>query len=316
MKKYFIISGGAGFVASNLIKSLISNKNNIIIAIDDFTLGHKANISKFKKKNNFFFFKQDINKIDLVLKKLKYFDFKNNPSFFYHLAANSDVKKPQNFPNVDIEKTLLTTISSVKIFNALKLKYFIFTSSPVIYGEVNKPINKNTKELPISNYGYAKLFSEKYISKAINKKASVWVFRFPNVVGPFLTHGILFDFNIKLKKNKSNLKVLGNGKQKKPYLHVDDIVRAIKIPIKSKFSYNYFSYNLSPKDDGIEISKIAKLFIKLKGLNIPIIYQGGARGWEGDVPKYSYDYKNKQDLNWQPRFSSISSIKKAIKDIL
>ncbi|MDC6448491.1 NAD-dependent epimerase/dehydratase family protein, partial [Alphaproteobacteria bacterium] len=217
---------------------------------------------------------------------------------------------------VDIEKTLLTTISSVKIFNKLKLKYFIFTSSPVIYGEVNKPINKYSKELPISNYGFSKLFSEKYILKAINKNSSVWIFRFPNVVGPLLTHGILFDFNIKLKKNNKYLKVLGNGQQKKPYLHVDDIIKGITIPIRKKLINKKFIYNLSPKDNGIEISKIAELFIKLKKLNIPIIYEGGIRGWEGDVPKYSYDYKDKQDIKWEPKFNSLSSIKKAIKDIL
>lgn len=109
---------------------------------------------------------------------------------------------------------------------------------------------------------------------------------------------------------------MGNGFQQKPYLYVDDIVNAISTPVKKKeFSFGLKEFNLSPRDDGIKIGKIAELFLKYKKLNIPIVYSGGERGWDGDVPKYSYDYKKNNGLKWIPKHNSISSIIKTIKKL-
>ena len=315
MKNLIIISGSAGFVGTNLVKYLLKNKENLIVGFDDFTLGTKK-LSAINNSKRYKFYNIDINKTNKVKKILsKYLTYKYN-SFFYHLASNSDVKKSENI-KIDTEKTLLTTISSTKIFLDLKLNHFIFTSSPVVYGDVKKPINNNTKKNPISNYGFAKYFSEIYIKKKIkSKKCSRWIFRFPNVVGPYLTHGILYDFNKKIKKDKKNLQVLGDGNQQKPYLYVEDIVKAICMPVE-KFNKTVIhkEMNLSPLDNGISVKSIVELFLKIKKLKMSINYSGGSRGWIGDVPRYSYDFKKNKNAFWQPSYNSRSSIIKTIKVI-
>ena len=317
MKNLIVVTGSAGFIGSHLVKYLLRNKQNLIIGIDDFTLGNNK-LVKINKSKRYEFYNIDLNNFQRVKNIILSYSPEKYNTFFYHLASNSDVKKSENL-KIDNEKTLLTTITSTKLFLDLKFNHFIFTSSPVVFGEVKKPINYNTRKNPISNYGYAKYFSEIYVKNNIkSKKTSRWIFRFPNVVGANATHGILFDFNKKIKKDPKKLEVLGDGTQQKPYLYVDDIVRAIGLPV-TKFvnCKKNFEINLSPMDDGISVKRIVELFIKYKKLkNINIIYRGGKRGWKGDVPKYSYDYRKNQVINWQPRYNSISSIVKAIKVIL
>tara|TARA_A100001015_G_scaffold13494_1_gene15744 strand:+ start:6183 stop:7136 length:954 start_codon:yes stop_codon:yes gene_type:complete len=316
MKNLIVVTGSAGFVGANLIKHLLKNTQNLIIGFDDFTLGNKKLVN-LNKSRRYKFYNLDINNYNKVKKIINKYNYEKYNCFFYHLASNSDVKKSEDL-KIDTEKTLLTTISASRLFLELGFNHFIFTSSPVVFGEVSKPINYNTKMNPISNYGFAKYFSEIYIKKnIISKNVSRWLFRFPNVVGPHLTHGILYDFNNKIKKNNKYLEVLGDGNQQKPYLYVSDIVKAISLPTTKKF-LNFKGFqelNLSPLDNGIKVRDIVELFVKYKKLKIKIKYSGGKRGWKGDVPKYSYDFKKNKHSLWMPRFNSKNSIIKSIKDL-
>ena len=149
---------------------------------------------------------------------------------------------------------------------------------------------------PISNYGETKLISELYIENFCKKlKLNYLILRFPNVVGKPFTHGIIFDLAKKLIKNKY-LNVLGNGNQKKPYVHVSELVESMHYLIKKKNKFKL--YLIGPKDKGITVKQIVKTLKSNFKIEKKIIYQKQVHGWPGDVPIYSYNTSRlrKEDL--------------------
>ena len=280
----FFITGGAGFIGSHFVDYLLKKKHKVIV-YDNLILGSKKNLSKNFQNKNFKFIKGDI----LNYQKLK--SSMKNVNVVIHLAANSDIIKSSNDPIIEIKNGTMGTSNVLEAMRFNNIKEIIFTSSNVVYGEVKKlPIKENYGPLfPISFYGASKLACEALISAYChNYKFKSWIFRFANVVGPRTTHGIIFDFFRKVNKNKNELIVLGDGNQSKPYIHVDDIVRAAYyIYCNIKKEVNFFNLGT---DGFTSVKKIAKEFLKFMNLkDTKIIYKGGKRGWPGDVSKVRLD---------------------------
>ncbi len=317
-KNTIIITGSAGMLSSELIKKLI-NKNLIIVGIDNFRLGSKKNIKKFLKFKNFHFFKIDLNK-KISNKKLINFMKNKKISDIWHFAANSDIKKGVNNPDVDYEDTFLTTYNVLKFFSKFltKKSKFIFTSSSAIYGEIKGKITDQTFPLrPQSNYGSMKLASESIISSFsyLNGFKS-FIFRLPNVVGKNLTHGVIYDLSNKIrKKNVKFLQVLGNGNQRKPYSHASEIINCMTY-IKSKYHLNLVNhYNIGNNDKGVKVKYIVKLLKKKYSFKKKIVFQKSKFGWKGDIPKYQYNSKKLQKIGFKFLMNSEQAIKKTINEL-
>ena len=211
----------------------------------------------------------------------------------------------------------MTTFHVIKEMENFKIYNLYFASSSAIYGDHgNIKVSENSGPYePISNYGAMKLASEGICTAAYEKfLKKLIIFRFPNVIGIPATHGVIFDFINKIIKSKyQKLQVLGNGKQKKNYLHVSDLIDAmlkIKNSTKGKRIINIGQY-----DNGVEVQWIAEQVTK-KFKNIEIEYEKNSKGWVGDVPKFNYQLKNLKNLGWRPKLSSKEAIKKSINDIL
>jgi len=306
MKK--LIVGGAGFIGSALVKKLSIQRHEIIV-IDKLSLGSKKNIKDYPIS----FYKADINNIGAVLKILKKH---KNIDEIWHLAANSDIPSGVSSIDVDLKDTFMSTVSILRIMKIIKCKRIYFASSSAIYGiNKNKLHEKMGPLFPISNYGAMKLSSEALLSASLETYVEkVCIYRFPNVVGVPATHGVILDFMKKLRKNKKTLNVLGNGLQKKAYLHVDDLINAMCfINDKTKKGMNYF--NIGPDDNGVLVSRIAEEVVKLISPQAKINYQTTDRGWPGDVPNFSYSINKLSKLGWSPTMSSLDAIKKAIRQI-
>jgi len=219
-----LITGGAGFIGSHLCDALI-NKNHNLTVVDNLILGREENINHLNSNPNFRFIKKDL--LDIIfLEEL----FKNNAfDVVFHMAANSDIQKGGNDPKVDYELTFMTTYNVLQCMRKLNVKQLVFASTSAIYGETNELLTENYGPLlPVSNYGASKLSCEAFISAfSASYGIQAWITRFPNVVGERLTHGVIYDFIHKLKKNSNELEVLGNGEQYKPYVYVKDIVEGI-----------------------------------------------------------------------------------------
>ncbi len=318
-KKNILITGVAGMIGSELLARFIHNKKYLIIGIDNFTLGKKQYIDKYLKYQNFKFFNINIsNKIKN--KKLTKLIKGKKIDEIWHLAANSDIKSGIINSEVDYKNTFLTTYH---ILNFIKKKMkndskLIFTSSSAVFGDVKKIIKENMPALySCSNYGSMKLASEAIISSfSFLNNIKSFVFRLPNVVGKNLTHGVVFDLANKLKdKRNKNLKVLGNGKQCKPYSHGSEIVDCM-IYVRNKSNKNFINYyNIGNNDKGVKVEKIVNLLIKKFNFKKKILYEKKSFGWKGDVPKYSYSTKKINKLGFKFKLSSLDAIKKTIDEL-
>jgi UDP-glucose 4-epimerase len=312
-----VVTGVAGLIGSNLSEKLIRKGYNVI-GIDNLKLGKLKNLNHLIRNKNFSFHNLDLSnqkKTDNFFLKIT---SKYKISTIWHLAANSDIKKGSVNFQIDFNDTFLTSIYLLKICKKFSINNFYFASSSAVYGDLgNIKIKEiNGPLLPVSNYGSSKLASEAYISSAAEiflKKALI--FRFPNVVGKPLTHGVIFDFHKKLKKNSKKLNVLGNGLQKKIYMHVSDLLDAMFF-LEKKFKKGIHVCNIGPNDKGVEVRKIAKLMSSKFGNKTNIIYQKKKIGWVGDIPSFQYDvskikklgFKKKTLNSWQAILKSVSEI--------
>lgn len=310
--KSILITGGAGFIGCHLTQKLLE-EGNYVICIDDFTLGNEQNMASFINDKNFKFIKEDVTNVDIILKRLE----NNNIDIIYHLAANSDIQKGGKNPEVDFHHTLKTTYAALEIARIKGIKNFFFASTSAIYGDRKDEIlSENLGNLrPISYYGASKLASESLISAYtyMNEMNAV-IFRFPNVIGPNLTHGVIFDFVQKLKANPQKLQILGDGTQSKPYIYVCDLVEVI-LKMTKDISEGVEIYNIGVEGT-TSVTKIADIVCEELGLkNVKYEYTGGNVGWKGDVPKFQYDLTKIHSKGWKASHNSDESVKETVKHL-
>ena len=311
-KNRALVTGSAGFIGSHLVDKLLFSGYNVV-GIDNFSLGNLDNITHLSGKSNFVQLDFDLADTSSLDKVFSQYDF----DVIFHFAANSDVKLGSKDTSVDINSNFYTTRNLLEKMVDRKISKIVFASTSAIYGSLNGDISESQGPLfPTSLYGASKLASEAFISTYCNLFGiQAWLFRFPNVVGPRLTHGVIYDFIAKLTSNPNELEVLGDGKQEKPYLHVFDLLDAISMAYdKSQEMINFF--NVGP-DSTTSVKDISKFLIKSMSLSdVKVSYTGGKIGWPGDVAKVSYDTSKIKEIGWKPSFSSNEAVKIAIKENL
>ena len=288
-----------------------------VVGLDNMLLGRHANLASARQNPNFIFRELDVNDIPKCLDFLKAEAGSAGFQTLWHMAANSDIGVGGLNPDVDLQATFLTTYNSLKLMESLGIPEIAFASSSAIYGPHDGVLREETGPLfPISNYGAMKLASEGAITAGLERFGKrAWIFRFPNVVGPRSTHGIIFDFLKKLKKTPHELEVLGDGTQQKPYLHSQELIDAmIFIFEKSRERLNCF--NVAPPDSSTTVRYIAEAVVRAAAPNARIRYTGGSRGWVGDVPKFQYSIAKVQKLGWSPKMTSNEAIERAIRENL
>src|SRR5882724_11149998 len=283
-----LVTGAAGFIGSHLVERLLALGQRVI-GLDNFVLGSKANLNQAMGSERFLFREQDVNDYNSCLEFLRAAAAQSPIETVWHLAANSDIQAGGQDPEVDLRLTFITTWNVLKLMQELRIPRIIFASSSAIYGEHEEILTEDSGPLlPISNYGAMKLASEGIISAALERFLErAWICRFPNVVGSRATHGVIYDFIRKLRNNPSELEVLGDGTQDKPYLHVSELIDAmIWIYQRSAARLNYF--NIAPASGKTTVRYIAEAVVEAAAPEATIRYTGGTRGWIGDVPRFSY----------------------------
>ena len=311
-----MVVGGAGFIGSHLCDALLANGHKVV-CVDNFSLGTKENIRHLQKNDKFTLYETDAadkNALDEVFDKTK-------PEIVYHLAANSDIQASAVNPDVEYRNTYTTTYNVLYCMRKYGIKKLFFASTSAVYGDKRDVIlDENTPNLsPISYYGAAKLGSEALISAFtyMNDLCSL-IFRFPNVIGPRLTHGVLFDFIRKLQKDGSHLEILGDGRQTKPYIYVTDLINAIiRFTLADDVKRTGVSlYNLGV-DGETSVTHIADMLCEEMGLNaVQYHYTGGEGGWKGDVPRFRYCIDKIHKEGWKAEYTSDEAVRKKIQNVL
>lgn len=304
-----LVAGGAGFIGSHLCDALLSKDNTVIVA-DKLIMGSK-NIEHLSQNKNFKFCEMELADQDNVDKLFK----DNKIDIVYHMAANSDIQKSANDTSIDFNDTLLTTRVLLESMRKNNVKNIFFASTSAVYGEMpDIVLNEETGGLkPVSYYGGAKLASEALISSYVSMcDMNAVIFRFPNVIGPRLTHGVVYDFVKKLRNNPKELLILGNGTQCKPYIYVTDLVNAI-VKLTEQFEPGVEIFNISVMSEGTSVTHIAEIVVDVLGLSdVEFKYTGGDRGWKGDVPRFKYDISKVLATGWKPEYTSDEAVRKAV----
>jgi UDP-glucose 4-epimerase len=304
-----IVTGAAGFIATNLIPRLAGHE---VHGIDNFFLGRPEYVDRSKRQDGFAFHQLDLLHRDAVA---DLFDAVR-PDLVWHLAANSDISFGTTYTDFDLKGGTLVTYNVLEAMRLSGCRRLIFSSSGAIYGEPEiMPTPENYGPLfPISLYAASKLACESLITAfAHNYGMKVWMYRFGNICGPFPTHGVIFDFVLKLQKDPKRLDMLGNGTQSKPYVHVEDCLDGMQFGYEhAKADVN--CYNLAV-GGATSVNDIAKWTIEAMGLEDVEIHRGSEpRGWRGDVAQVRLDTTRMDALGWRPKLSSDDAVKRAIRE--
>lgn len=311
-----LVTGGAGFIGSHLVRSLILLKGyDQIIAYDNLSTGKIENMKDLLRYTNFRLIEADLLDSSTLEKAV------NTCDAVFHLAASSNVPLGTVNSRIDYEQNLMTTYELLEAMRkSPHCKKMIFASTSAIYGEVDKqPISEGYSfPEPISLYGATKLACESLISGYCHMyDMSSVIVRLANVIGPG-THGVVHDFISKLTSNPEYLEILGNGMQRKSYLYISDCIEALikLLPIVEKKKFDIFNLG---SDDNITVSNIADIIIhelQLSDVERRFNDQYDGRGWIGDVREFMLDCSKMKQTGWHPRFKSKEAVTVTIRDYL
>jgi UDP-glucose 4-epimerase len=299
------ITGGAGFIGSHLVDKL--SKRNGVTVYDNLSTGREEFIADHFDDPFFKFVKGDLLDVGTLLSSVRGHDT------VWHMAANPDIRKGTASTMVDLEQNTIATYNMLECARRADVKSIVFSSTSTIYGRANViPTPEDYGPcLPISLYGASKLACEGLVSayaELYGMKA--WIYRFANIVGHRSTHGILFDLVQKLNGNRKLLEVLGDGKQRKSYLLVEECVEGMIYGFKhAKDKVNYFNLGAA---DQITVKRIVEVLLEETRLrNVKVKYTGGESGWKGDVPVFLLSNKKMAKLGWKPKHDSEQAVREA-----
>ncbi len=311
-----LVAGGAGFIGSNLTETLLE-KGHQVACVDNMSLGNTDNLAAAMKHPSFNLYEGDICDREFLTDVFK----KEQPEYVFHLAANSDIQASAKNPDVEYRNTYSTTFNLLSCMREYGVKRFFFASTSAVYGD--KPgimLDENTPNLePISYYGAAKLGSEALISAfSYMNDFKALVFRFPNVIGPHLTHGVIFDFIRKLQSDPKNLEILGDGNQTKPYIYVADLVEAITYFMNEieDAQQPVTLYNIGV-NTATSVKRIADIICEeMKLEDVVYHFTGGAGGWKGDVPRFTYCLDKVHNAGWAAERESDDAVRRTVRHVL
>jgi UDP-glucose 4-epimerase len=309
-----LVFGGAGFIGSHVVDYLLEkNLANSVIAYDNFSSGQHWHLRRHNADPRLKVYEKDIYDPDI-------FQAAEGADLAFHLASNPDIAKALVEPDIDFRQgTALTQI----VLEALRkggCRHLLYASGSGVYGDAGTEcVTENFAPMrPISTYGASKLAGEALISSycaMFDLKASA--FRFGNVVGGRQTHGVAYDFLRKLRADSSRLAVMGDGRQSKPYIDVDDVVEAMFAAYRGQ-SAAFDAYNVAP-DDFLSVREIVEIVLQERRIprdRCAVAYGDGSRGWKGDVPVVRLDCAKIRALGWSNRYTSAEAMHRSVQAML
>jgi len=323
-----LVTGGAGFMGSHVVDALIERGYEVVV-IDNLSAGSLSFLEEHFGNKRFRF-----HRADLLNDPLR--NFFEGCDAVWHLAANPEVRIGAENPKIHIEQNVLATHKVLEEMRKAGIKTLVFTSTSTIYGEAEQiPTPENYGPLlPISLYGASKLACEALISAYCHTFGmNAVIYRFANVVGKRLRHGVIYDFIMKLKRNPNELEILGDGTQTKSYIYIDDCINAMFFGLKAMSCESEERergrsegneedeegitriFNIGT-EDAVSVRRIAEIVCEELGLKPRFKFTGGKRGWKGDVRTMLLDASALRSLGWRPKFKSEEAVRRATQDLI
>ena len=301
------ITGCAGFIGSSLVDRLIT-EGHLVVGIDNFSTGQPRFLDPALKSARFKLVQGDLLDEKILREVMK------GCEVVFHLAANADVRFGTEHPRRDLEQNTIATHNVLEAMRANGIKRIAFSSTGSVYGETSVIPTPEDAPFPIqtSLYGASKLAGEGLIAAYCEGFGfESCIFRFVSILGERYTHGHVFDFYKQLKQDPDRLRVLGDGRQRKSYLYVQDCVDAMLVAME-RAPERVGIFNLGV-DGYCEVNDSIHWISEALGVNPTLDYSGGDRGWTGDNPFIFLDTKKIRSLGWQPKVSIREGVVRTVK---
>jgi UDP-glucose 4-epimerase len=304
-----VVTGGAGAIGSVLVRTLLERGHEVRV-VDNMSSGHRDHLPSPEKTPRLSIVEADLRE------PATYETAFRGASAVWHLAANTDIRRGSADPRLDFEQGTFATFQVLETARRHTVPRFFFSSSSVVYGYPSVlPTPESYGPLePQSLYGAAKLAAEGMCCAfAHSYGLKVYLFRFANIIGPGMTHGVLHDFFEKLRRDPTRLEVLGDGRQSKSYLRTEECVEGMLVAAeRASEPVNIFNLG-SP--DRISAREIAEKVVAAHGGRARIEFTGGDRGWTGDVPQQLLAIERIGKLGWRPRLTSAAAVDRTIEEM-
>jgi UDP-glucose 4-epimerase len=305
--RHVFVTGGAGFIGSHVADALLERGARVTV-YDNFSTGFREFLPKHEHCRVVEGDLLDQKKLDEAIR---------GAQFVFHLAANADIKDNLKDPRKCIDQNIVATQNVLEAMRKAGVREVAFSSTGSVYGDATVIPTPEDAPFPVqtSIYATSKVAAEGLLSSyALGYEFRSWVFRFVSLLGPRYTHGHVIDFWRKLKRDPSRLEVLGNGKQKKSYLHVSDCVAAMLVAIdRGRDAINVFNLG---HEDWIDVDASIRIITRTMEVTPRLEYAGGERGWVGDSPRILLDTKRIKSLGWAPTKTIEESVVETLKFLM
>ena len=304
---HYIVTGCAGFIGSNLADRLLADGHQVT-GIDNFSTGQRRFLEHATKHPRYRLIEVDLLDLDGLTAAFR------GGEFVVHFAANADVRFGTHHPRKDLEQNTIATFNVLEAMRATGIKQVAFSSTGSIYGEAAVIPTPEDAPFPIqtSLYGASKLAGEGLIAafcEGFGFKA--WIFRFASILGERYTHGHVFDFYKQLLHDPTQLRVLGNGRQRKSYLYIRDCIDAMILAIaRAEARVNVFNLGA---EDYCEVNDSIAWICEAVGVRPRLEYAGGDRGWIGDNPFIFLDTTRIRALGWTQQLTIRQAVVKTVE---
>ncbi|MGI8550510.1 MAG: NAD-dependent epimerase/dehydratase family protein, partial [Dehalococcoidia bacterium] len=306
------VTGCAGFIGSHLTEVLLADGNSVT-GYDNLSSGSMEWVRPLLANPRFSFIQADLRDQEKLTVALQGHDL------IWHFGANTDIPGGNQDPRIDFENDIVGTFNLLQSMRASGTRKLLFASSSTVFGETElKPTPESVgPELPITQYGAGKMAGEGLISAFCYLYGmQAWMFRFGNVIGARMGHGVIYDFIQKLRRDPRELEILGDGHQEKNYFLVEDCIDGILHAYRHDRDKRCDVYHLG-NNTTTRVTEIASIVADEMGLkDVKHHFTGGRQGWPGDVPVVMYDTTKMHNLGWQARHTSSEAVRIAARRLL
>jgi UDP-glucose 4-epimerase len=301
-----LVTGCAGFIGSSLVDRLLA-AGHAVTGLDNFTTGQRRFLESAARCDRFRLIEGDVLDGRCLTRAM------GGSDFVFHLAANADVRFGTEHPRRDLEQNTIATFNVLEAMRATGAVRIAFASTGSVYGEASVFPTPEDAAFPLqtSLYGASKVASEGLISAYCEGFGfRAWIFRFVSILGERYTHGHVFDFYRQLLADPARLRVLGDGRQRKSYLYVQDCIDAILLAIdRAAGKVNLFNLGV---DHYCEVNDSIGWICARLGLRPTVEHTGGDRGWIGDNPFIFLDGSRIRRLGWVPKLDIREGVERTV----
>jgi UDP-glucose 4-epimerase len=307
-----LVTGGAGFIGSHVVDHLVRAGAGPVTVVDNLSNTTRRWIEPHLQSGD-----AELQVLDILHTDDLAAVMAAGVDRVIHLAASVDMRVGLADNWVDVEQSILGTRSVLEAMRASGVRRITFSSSSTVYGEpeIRPTAEHHGPMLPISVYGAAKLSAEALISSYCHLyDFQAAIFRFGNVVGGRMNHGVVYDFLGKLARNPARLDVLGDGHQRKNYFLAEDCAAGI-VGLGGRDGDGVLVANLGAADT-VTVTRIAQIVVEELGADAEIVFGDGVRGWPGDVPVVEFDLTRAHALGWHASRTSEEAIREAAQRLI